>query len=261
MPANQPRRSALQWRIAIGRAAAECVLLGAQADGPGQVPREPCLVPGRCSRRGASERWIGDHAVPLAGQDQVRRPPPAAHHRSTLSCPVGFCRIRDDKAGVRKTAIQMLGTLLKQLILEMGVEVRAPLPPCFTAFACGPNRLTNVGSLPFIIFHRLSPRYAGDRQAIDPNDVSIIAERCRDAALNTRRAALQTLTQLVIATPESELLRETWVVTALPMVLDQAPSAVELCCQTAHSVIIGALRPLPAPKARARPLAHPTHRA
>ena len=53
------------------------------------------------------------------------------------------------------------------------------------------------------------------------------------AALNTRRAALQTLTQLVIATPESELLRESWVVTALPMVLDQAPSAVELCCQTA----------------------------
>jgi condensin-2 complex subunit D3 len=111
-------------------------------------------------------------------------------------------RIRDEKAVVRKTALQMLGSLLRLLNCD-AVELGA---------------------------------VAGE--TIDPSDVSILAERCRDSALNTRKASLQVLTGVLMSAPESQLLRETWIKTALPMVLDQQVSVKDACCQLAHTIII-----------------------
>lgn len=76
---------------------------------------------------------------------------------------------------------------------------------------------------------------------IDPADIHIIAERCRDAALTTRKAALQMLTDLLLAAPGSEVVQETWLKTILPTVLDQQASAVEGCCSLVYDVLLAPL--------------------
>jgi condensin-2 complex subunit D3 len=78
-------------------------------------------------------------------------------------------------------------------------------------------------------------------EAIDPADIQIIAERCRDSALTTRKAALQMLTDLLLAAPGSEAVQETWLKTVLPTVLDQQASAVDGCCSLAYAVLLAPL--------------------
>ncbi len=76
---------------------------------------------------------------------------------------------------------------------------------------------------------------------IDPADIHIIAERCRDSALTTRKAALQMLTDLLLAAPGSEAVQETWLKTILPTVLDQQASAVDGCCSLVYDVLLAPL--------------------
>eukprot|EP01050_Picozoa_sp_SAG11_P025287 SAG11_NODE_5656_length_1494_cov_0.926165_1_plen_487_part_10 len=124
----------------------------------------------------------------------------------TLFLALARTRVRDEKAVVRKMALQMLGSLVEHLFLEA---------------------------------HKLGMDDGADvLDAVDPADVKAIAERCRDSALNTRKAALQVLTGLLNAAPQSKSLRGIWLSTALPMIIDRQPSVVDLCCQTMHSVII-----------------------
>eukprot|EP01047_Picozoa_sp_COSAG01_P004474 COSAG01_NODE_147_length_24095_cov_25.855428_17_plen_1033_part_00 len=120
-------------------------------------------------------------------------------------------RSRDEKAAVRKAGVQMLCGVLRRLLTE-AAELGA---------VCG----------------------GADETAdpINPADVQIIAERCRDTSLSTRKAALQMLTELLQAAPTSTAIQNTWIKIALPAVLDQQPSMVEASCSVCFQILLAPL--------------------
>ena len=117
-------------------------------------------------------------------------------------------RSRDEKGAVRKAGVQLLCAVLRRLIAEA-----ADLSD-----VCGKAE------------ESVDP--------IDPADIRIIAERCRDSSLLTRKAALQMLTELLQAAPMSVAVQDTWLKVTLPAILDQQPSMVDICCSVSSKILL-----------------------
>ena len=123
---------------------------------------------------------------------------------------VARARSRDAKPMVRKAGVQLLCAVLQ----------------CCVSGAAEDGTCGQPGS---------------EMEAVDPADIQIIADRCRDSALTTRKAALQMLTDLLVAAPASTTIQATWLKTVLPCVLDQQASAVDSCCAMTFDVLLAPL--------------------
>ena len=124
-------------------------------------------------------------------------------------------RSRDTKPAVRKSGLNLLCTVLQRCAADAADDGTFGQP-------------------------------GAQMEAIDPADIQIIAERCRDAAVTTRKAALQMLTDLLLAAPANDTVQDMWLKTVLPSVLDQQTTAVDMCCSLSYDVLLAPLVTSPA---------------
>ncbi|XP_070565322.1 condensin-2 complex subunit D3-L-like isoform X2 [Ptychodera flava] len=83
-----------------------------------------------------------------------------------------------------------------------------------------------------------------DMTNISKEDIQVIRAKCQDAALSVRKQAMVSLTELLLAKPESNLLQNMWLDGVVPMVTDMETGCQEKCLDIMENVFLGNILPL-----------------